>query len=103
MDSPEKVAMPEATVMAEPPLRVPLAGLVPMARLTVVALSEVSMLPLASSTATVTAGDIVAPAAVLEDPWTKASLAGGPAAPEATRKATSCMAQVEPFWLAVPA
>ena len=49
-----------------------------MARLTVVALSEVSTLPLASSTATVTAGLMAAPAAVLEGPWTKASLAGGP-------------------------
>ena len=74
-----------------------------MARLTVVALSEVSTLPLASSTATFTAGVMAAPAAVLEGPWTKASLAGGPVAPEATRKATSCMTQVEPFWLAVPA
>src|SRR5215470_17571967 len=102
MDRPEKVATPEATVTAEPPLRVPPAGLVPMARLTVVALSEVSMLPLASSTATLTAGLIAAPAAALEGPWTKASLAGGPG-PEATRKATSCMTQMEPFWLAVPA
>src|SRR5215472_12393631 len=78
MDRPEKVATPEATVTAEPPLRVPPAGLVPMARLTVVALSAVSMLPLASSTATVTAGVMVAPAAVFDGPWTKASLAGGP-------------------------
>src|SRR5690242_14718649 len=78
MDRPEKVATPEATVTAEPPLSVPPAGLVPMARLTVVALSEVSMLPLASSTATLTGGLMVAPAAALEGPWTKASLAGGP-------------------------
>ena len=72
--------MPEATVTAEPPPRVPPPGLVPMARITVVALSEVSMLPLASSTATVTAGVMTAPAAALEGPWTKASLAGGPIA-----------------------
>ena len=70
--------MPEATVTAEPPLRVPPAGLVPMARLTWVALSEVSTLPLASSTATVTAGVMAAPTAVLEGPWTKASLVAGP-------------------------
>ena len=38
------------------------------------ALSEVSMLPLASSTATFTAGVMTAPAAALEGPWTKASL-----------------------------
>ena len=36
------------------------------------------MLPLASSTATVTAGVMVAPTAVFEGPWTKASLVGGP-------------------------
>ena len=103
MERPEKVATPEATVTAEPPLRVPPAGLVPMARLTWSVLSEVSMLPLASSIATVTAGVMAAPAAVLEGPWTKASLVAGPGAPEATRKATSCITQVVPFWLAVPA
>ena len=43
-----------------------------------VALSVVSTLPLASSTATVTAGVMAAPAAMLEGPWTKASLVGGP-------------------------
>ena len=74
-----------------------------MARLTEVALSEVSMLPLASSTATFTAGVMTAPAAALEGPWTKASLAGGPIAAEAARKARSCMTQVVPFWVAVPA
>jgi len=74
-----KVAMPEATVTAEAPLRVPPAGLVPMAMLTWVALSVVSMLPLASSTATRTAGVMVLPAVVLVGPWTKASLVGGPA------------------------
>ena len=78
MERPEKVATPEATVTAEPPVRVPPPGLVPMARLTVVALSVVSTLPLASSTATVTAGLMVAPAAALEGPWMKASLVGGP-------------------------
>ena len=46
---PEKVAMPLATVTAEPPLSVPPVGLVPMARLTLVVLSAVSMLPLPAS------------------------------------------------------
>ena len=54
--------MPPMTVTAEPPVSVPLPGLVPMARLTGVAVSPVSMLPLASSTATVTAGARPAPA-----------------------------------------
>ena len=94
--------MPEATVTAEPPPRVPPPGLVPMASVTMVALSEVSMLPLASSTATFTAGVMAAPAAALEGPWTKASLAGGPTA-EAARNARSCMTQAVPFWVAVPA
>ena len=74
----EKVATPATTVTAAPPVRVPPPGLVPMARLTVVALSVVSMLPLASSTATVTAGEMVAPAAVLEGPWTNASWVAAP-------------------------
>src|SRR5271165_7153479 len=78
MERPGKVAMPEATVTAEPPVSVPPPGLVAMARLTVVALSAVSTLPLASSTATVTEGVTVAPAATLEGPWMKASLVGGP-------------------------
>src|SRR5215472_4878288 len=78
MDRPEKVAMPVTTVMADPPLRVPPAGLVPMARLTFVALSEVSMLPLASSTATCTAGVMALPAALSEGPARNASLAGAP-------------------------
>src|SRR5262249_59812567 len=96
MDRPEKGAIPEPPVTAEPPLRVPPAGLVPIARLTWVALSEVSTLPLASSTATVTAGGMAAPAAVLDGPRTKASLTRGPGAPEAPRNATRCMPHVEP-------
>src|SRR5215470_3694778 len=78
MDRPEKVAMPEATVTAAPPLRVPPEGLVPMASDTLVALSEVSTLPLASSTATVTAGVIAELAPVADGPWMKASLVAGP-------------------------
>ncbi len=57
---------------AAPPVSVPPPGLVPMARVTFVVLSPVSTLPLASSTATVTAGDIVAPATVVVGLWTKA-------------------------------
>ena len=70
------MAIPETTVTAAPPLRVPLAGLVPMARLTWVALSEVSMLPLASSTATFTAGVMAAPAAALEGALDEGQLGG---------------------------
>src|SRR5271165_1676026 len=76
MERPGKVAMPEATVTAEPPVSVPPPGLVAMARLTVVALSAVWTLPLASSTATVTEGVTVAPAATLEGPWMKARWVG---------------------------
>ena len=54
-----------------------------MARVTWLVLSEVSTLPLASSTATFTAGVMTAPAPVLEGPWTKPSLAGGPIAADA--------------------
>ena len=56
------MATPAETVTAEPPVRVPPSGLVPMAKLTEVVLSVVSTLPLASSTATVTAGVIAEPA-----------------------------------------
>src|SRR6185437_10889915 len=69
----EEEAMCDATVTAEPPLSVPLLGLVPMARLTWVLLSPVSTLPLASSTATVTAGEIAEPACASEGPWTNTS------------------------------
>jgi len=78
MERPEKVAMPVTTVMAAPPLRVPPAGLVPMARLTFVELSEVSMLPLASSTTTCTAGVMALPAVPLEGPTMNASVAEAP-------------------------
>ena len=68
MESPENVATPAATVTAAPPVSVPPPGLVPMARPTVVVLSPVSTLPLASSTATVTAGVTAEPAAVFVGP-----------------------------------
>src|SRR5271157_2643214 len=73
MERPEKVAMPAETVAAALPASAPLPGLVPMARVTWVALSPVSTLPSASSTATVTAGVMAEPAAVLLGPWTKTS------------------------------
>ena len=79
MDRPEKVAMPEATVTAEPPLRVPPPGLVPMARLTcggVVRGLDVAVGVLDRHRHGRASWS--APAAVLEGPWTKASLAGGP-------------------------
>ena len=78
MDRPGKVATPATTVTAEPPVSVPPLGLVPIARLTVVALSPVSTLPLASSTATVTAGVTAEPALVLVGPWRKASWVATP-------------------------
>ena len=65
IESAENVATPAETVTADPPLSVPPPGLVPMVRLIWVLLSPVSTLPLASSTATVTAGDTAEPAAVL--------------------------------------
>ena len=77
-ESPENVATPASTVTDEPPVKVAPLGLVPKAREIEVPLSPVSMLPLASSTATVTAGVMVAPAAVLVGPWTKPSLVGRP-------------------------
>lgn len=78
MDRLENVAMPEATVTAEPPVKVPPLGLVPMARTTWVALSPVSMLLLPSSTATVTAGEMAEPACALLGPWMKARCVATP-------------------------
>ena len=72
------MATPAVTGTADPPLSVPPLGLVPMARPTVVLLSPVSTLPLASSTATVTAGVIVAPATVVLGPTRKARCVGVP-------------------------
>ena len=78
MERAENVAMPADTVTADPPLSVPPLGLVAMARLTVVVLFPVSTFPLASSTATVTAGDTSEPACVVLGPATKASLLAVP-------------------------
>ena len=71
MERAEKVATPDATVTAEPPVSVPPLGFVAMAKATEVVLSAVSMLPLASSTATVTAGVMVELAIVLLGSWMK--------------------------------
>src|SRR5437773_1004380 len=63
MAQPVKLATPLATVRVRPPVLVQLStpadGLVPIARVTVVALSAVTTLPLTSSTATATANDPV--------------------------------------------
>src|SRR5271157_5675525 len=78
MERVENVATPATTAVAEPPVSVPPPGLIPMARLTVVEWSPVSMLPFASSTATVTAGVIAEPAAVVVGPWRKTRWVGVP-------------------------
>ena len=57
---------------------VPPPGLAAMARLILSLLSEATRLLLESRTSTCTAGVMAAPAAVLEGPWTKASLVAGP-------------------------
>ena len=72
------MATPETTATPEPPVRVPPPALFPKARLTTVLLSPVSTLPLESSTATVTAGVMVAPAAVVLGPTTKARCLASP-------------------------
>ena len=78
MERPEKVATPRGHRDGRAAAERPAAGVGPDGQAHVVALSPVSTLPLASSTATVTAGVIVAePAAVLDGPWTKASCGGG--------------------------
>src|SRR5579863_6783727 len=60
-----KVATPLVVVWVRVPERVPLAGLVPMARVMAVLLSVVTVLPRLSSTLTWTAGVMVAPAVVV--------------------------------------
>ena len=71
------VATPFTAFTVFVPLNAPLPGFVPMATVTVAVL-PVTMLLFASSTWTVTAGVIAAPAAVLEG-WTpKTSLVAGP-------------------------
>lgn len=78
MERPAKVATPADTVTAEPPVSVPAPGLFPMARVTVVVLLPVSTLPLASSTATVTAGEMAEPACALLGPWMNTRLFAAP-------------------------
>jgi hypothetical protein len=65
IDNPLNVATPLPTITAPPPVSVPLPGLLPIAKLTVVLLSDVTTLLFASSTRTVTAGVIAPPAAVV--------------------------------------
>src|SRR5438132_2315382 len=60
-----KLATATATVLVCVHLSMPDAALLPMASVTVVVLSPVSTLPLASSTATNTDGEIVLPATVV--------------------------------------
>ena len=78
MERPEKVATPAVTVVAEPPASDPPPGFVPIVKVTCVRLSPVSTLPFASSTATVTAGEIAEPATVVVGPWRKTRCAGVP-------------------------
>src|SRR6516162_2338339 len=79
MDKEVKVAMPPETVSAGvPPLSVPPPALFPKARPTVDKLSAVSMLLLASSMATVTAGEMAEPACAFEGPWRKTRWVGAP-------------------------
>ena len=62
IDNPLNVATPFATAACPPPVSDPLPGLVPTPNVTFVALSVVTTLLFPSSTCTVTAGVIVAPA-----------------------------------------
>src|SRR5262249_43390303 len=71
MDRVEKVATPATAATVAVPLRVPPPGLVPMATVTLDVV-VVTMLLKASSTATVTAGLMAAPAAVFVGCCTKA-------------------------------
>src|SRR5205809_7218760 len=73
----EKVATPLAAATVLVPARVPLAGLVPIARVMLV-VAVVTVLPWASWTATCTAGVFTAPATALLGCTVKASFAAGP-------------------------
>ena len=77
IDRSEKVATPFTAATVFVPLKVPEEGFVPIASVTE-AEEEVTTLPFASRTSTLTAGVIAAPAVVLEG-WTlKASLFAEP-------------------------
>src|SRR5947208_2456432 len=73
-----KVATPLTATTVVAPERVPLAGLVPIATVTLV-VAVVTVLPWASWTATCSAGVIAAPAAVLLGCTVKASFAAAAA------------------------
>src|SRR5256884_199125 len=73
-----KVATPLTAATVVAPERVPLAGLVPIATVTLV-VAVVTLLPWASWTATCMAGVIAAPAAVLLGCTVKTSFAAAPA------------------------
>src|SRR5580692_4421373 len=78
MERPANVATPPDAVVAPLPPSEPEPGLWSMDSPICVALSLVSMLPSASSTATVTAGDTTEPATVAVGSCTNANCAGGP-------------------------
>src|SRR5213596_2456628 len=77
MDKLLKDATPPTASTVVAPLRVPPAGLVPVARVTEVVVL-VTVFPSPSWTATVTAGLIDVPAAVLVGCWMNASLLAAP-------------------------
>src|SRR5438093_9042591 len=72
-----KVATPLTAATVVVPARVPLAGLVPIARVMLV-VAVVTVFPWASWTATCTAGVIAAPAAAVLGCTVKASFAAAP-------------------------
>src|SRR5256885_14264191 len=74
-----KVATPLTAATVVAPERVPLAGLVPIATVTLV-VAVVTVLPWASWTPTCSAGVIAAPTAALLGCTVKASFAAGPTA-----------------------
>src|SRR4029079_14150941 len=78
-DRAEKVATPFTAATVFVPLKVPEEGFVPIASVTE-AEEEVTTLPFASRTSTLTAGVIAAPAVVLEGCTLKASLVAQPGA-----------------------
>ena len=78
MDKLEKVAVPETALTVVVPLRVPPPGFVPIARV-MEALLLVTMFPPASSTCTVTAGLMFAPATAFVGCCTNTSCVAVPA------------------------
>jgi hypothetical protein len=85
IDRPLKVAIPPLAVSVLLPVKVPEPGLVPIARVTSVKLSVVTRFPFASSIRTVTAGEMDAPATVLEGCCKNVSFEAKPAVPVAVK------------------